>query len=597
MSLGKPLYPSTLSARRSKFYEAVDIKFHEFYRQQNGGVLPPELTDKNESPRRLTNEPRDNVFLKKWVSIAHQERRSMSTNKKVASPVVSCPLISPSATAQTAKDSGSATQSGKTGDKLSSVPCRLAQISVTAEDRKYTSEMKPPPSNAKGNDVLEIVAGSSSRPKRVTVKSRISAGPCPEGHKGYVLDTSAPMNIVKKRSDSELEFEAVSESLEYQFRVDPFSLIWPARCSVEEYKIRGSCCNGSVEGVVRAYTDLAWDISIPLRLGSEREASHSEYATHTKLKLADSQSADFKLKASFDGNTHEVSYSFVHKVEETLFALRTACEISEFIAEGLSQFTDELTITFPTVILSGKCGWEEVEGKWNCGFAYDLGFKADPLFGLKISFDVTEQALRLLDAFAGIGEVLIRIKRAIAKGRSGKHWSAKARLGFYLTGNGQIEGFLGFKKTAEEEKGKPRGSIEAKDVYIDFAGKAEGEFKVDCYIVDVKVGAAAVIGARAEFSGKIEAVAEGDGLYGLADLYFHGLYIYYITYIEGEFALTSTDEDKQLERQGRVKDLTTTSDEDKGGYQYAKGDKEPTKIGQPLIRERKWESEKICIIR
>jgi hypothetical protein len=80
------------------FYRRVDRAFYNEIKQEHGGILPPDLLDRNGKARPITISLRDRAYRTKWKTIAAQMRRSSAIPRKSVKSASTKLIAKPSGT-------------------------------------------------------------------------------------------------------------------------------------------------------------------------------------------------------------------------------------------------------------------------------------------------------------------------------------------------------------------------------------------------------------------------------------------------------------------------------------------------------------------
>jgi hypothetical protein len=530
---------STKTSGKATFYQRVDDAFYAQVKAENGGTLPPDLIGRDGKPRKLTMSPRDRAYRKQWTALAAKMRTSKAVAKKpVTSPCIPCaaakalqkkPVILPGIRgkpvnvgsvlalepASHAVASASANPKGETAAKTE--PCKHETLTVQCGhgERGFKIQL-PAAAGEDAPDQLEVIDDGD---EKITCTAKITGGPCGAMHKGKVFDLN-PEHEARRNGDGEMVFDATYDS---DLRHASFSDLFPPgkRRSPATFHISTDTCQQeqALSATVMVYPQVDWNLDISLGIGGQGSVKDKDGVP------TEDRSSELEFSGSVavttQGLKHEFGIEINHELQQALKFADLACQTAEFmwtVANDIGGI--EVTFDYPHLSFAGNWGWREIEGSPKCGYSYDWKLGLSPLVGAEFKVDILSF---LITKFAGIGQIIERIRKSIEK---------EAQISVFFAIEGKLSGTFDYAKTV----GQP--SDGSGDLGGELEFTLEGDIKSRQYhFLCFHAGGEAKIGGHATFSGAIKGGTDGDGPYWQGELKFEGLEIYAI--VEGGIGLTN----------------------------------------------------------
>jgi Toxin PAAR-like domain len=329
---------------------------------------------------------------------------------------------------------------------------------------------------------------------------------------------------------------------------------------------------------------------------SKGERPHEEVEDPLRFEPGSVWSQGGKLTAKLGDDTFELAGDLT--VEEgplnlgSLFRkLGPACVLFERMARwgAPSKFTPR----WPNFSMGGGLTLAELPGKPEVGIEGSFSVQAKPLFGLELETSILEFIIRYGGSLGGpagavLAQGLLQIREQVAKGVGGKgtRFQASAEIDIVITVGGDIGGgvcfkFLDGEATLDRSVDALHGGV---DVIIKGFAKASARVFIVNAAAVAEVGAGGADGKEpARFGIKAR---PNEHLFDLqAHVYFTGLAIYYVLYVElGASGATNKDEHKIEREDDGLSSPRQTSD--------------PTSksSGSAKTTDRLYEQQGICVL-
>src|SRR5262249_49329093 len=115
-----------------------------------------------------------------------------------------------------------------------------------------------------------------------------------------------------------------------------------------------------------------------------------------------------KIGVLCDGVNYDITGQLKRYIDQGTRAINACKQVADWMGTRLQALGgSKLTVNLPMAGISGKWGWEEIAGSPKCGYAYEIGFKIDPVIGLSLKVDIL---LALCNLIPGLGVALARWK-------------------------------------------------------------------------------------------------------------------------------------------------------------------------------------------
>jgi hypothetical protein len=214
------------------------------------------------------------------------------------------------------------------------------------------------------------------------------------------------------------------------------------------------------------------------------------------------------------------------------------------VFESMATFGADVKLTprWPKWTFGGELKLVELPSKPLVGSEGNFKFGFDPLFGITLEVSILDWLMRFAGGLAGppgaiLAQALVQIRKRFAKGAGDEKSMAQASLDIdiVLTVGGDIKGGFGCKFVDGKCDVDPdAGAIDA-GVDVKVEGRVVGKARVWRFEVSGagKVGAASADGKEpSRFGGKITPTGGKDPLAMKGKIYFTGLAVYYLLYVE-----------------------------------------------------------------
>jgi uncharacterized Zn-binding protein involved in type VI secretion len=228
----------------------------------------------------------------------------------------------------------------------------------------------------------------------------------------------------------------------------------------------------------------------------------------------------------------------------------------------------ELTPSWPNWELSGGLKLAEVPGKPIVGSEGKFKFGFDPLFGIKLKVSLLDWLIRFAGALTGgplLAGALVQVRRRFGKGAGSASSFAQGSLDLdiTLTVGGSIKGSIGYKYVEGQPQVDPTASLLDGGIELQIEGHVRGKGR----IWRLTAGAGGEVGSSAAEAHAIAKIGSptADSIpasrfgarlspkAGTADLsvkgqvFFSGLAIYYLLYVEVGIAGAENKEKNKLD--------------------------------------------------
>jgi hypothetical protein len=513
-------------ASKGAFYQKVDQAFYDQVKQENGGKLPPDLTDADGNPRKLTMSAADRGYRQKWLAIAAKYRASKAVvSKDVDSPCVPCaikaaaakipPILLPSKNMGKPAKLKTAPPNEAPPPKTtepSDEPCKHETLTIECsdEDRGFQLQLPAAGDDEEATTQFEVIDNGK---EKVTCTTKITAGPCGASHKGKVFDIY-PADSIVSQSDEELVFNA-----NYGTNLTTLSFpdLFPPtkRHDPQVFKISANTCQqDTLSATVAVYPQVDWDLDVSLGFSSKGTAS-------------DEGESHLEFKGKIGVTTQGIERSFGVEIKQELANALKAAETAYRTAEWISSISStlggiEVTLEEPLLEFSGKWGWREIEKSPKCGFGYTWKILLAPLIGAELKLDILAVLITKIPA---IGQIVQRIRQSLDN---------EVKLEVDLIAEGKVN--INFE--AEKVEGEPADCSGVVEGELEF--KLEGVIKTQQYhFWNFYAGGELKAGGSASFSAEMKGGVDGEGPYYQGEVKFDGLKLYAV--VEGGIGYQSDD--------------------------------------------------------
>lgn len=539
--------------RQESLSDRVTDEFLAEIRAENGGKLPSDLIDpKTGEPRPLTRRHRDAAYRRRWLRIRRRlldsQARPQTAGSSQHCDVTPPPQPAPASRCRHEKllirckhaERVASTSVGETLQDLKTL------VTPGKEGRHFEYEA---PNET--TSTFEVVCGFWMNPDKLRARTTFPKGPCKEFHKKRVFDLwPDPDRAADGQRDDEIDFKVRSRNLLQVLQDNPLALLWPEWIAAERYQLSALTCENKHAVEILAYPDLQWSVGVAFGLGDSK-STHGYYNmgqvetpgmgdeklkyqgyTASKREVGGRFKFEGKVAVLCDGVNYDITAQYKKYIDQGTRLINVAKDVADYMGPRLQSLGgSKLTVNWPMVSLGGKWGWEEIPDKPKCGYAYEVGVKADPVIGLSLKVDVL---LALCNVIPGLGAALARWK--YMKGDYNE--DNTKNLSVDLTVSGSIFVEAKYKKSASKDKAEVQGKAGGKiGLQLEANFKFEKKYACKWFVVfagssnekqpGISVGAAFKAGGKAEISPYWKFGVDGDlGPYHQWVLEFSGLSVY-----------------------------------------------------------------------
>ena len=214
------------------------------------------------------------------------------------------------------------------------------------------------------------------------------------------------------------------------------------------------------------------------------------------------------------------------------------------VFDSMASFGADITtkLRWPKWTFGGGLKLVELPGKPLVGTEGSFKFGFDPLFGVTFEVSILDWLVRFAGGLAGppgaiLAQALVQVRKRFAKGAGDEKSVAQASLDIdiVLSVGGDIKGAFGCKYVDGKGDVDPDAASIDAGVDVKVEGRIVGKGRVWRFQVSGagKVGAASADGKEASrFGGKLTPKGGKDSLSMKGQIYFTGLAVYYLLYVE-----------------------------------------------------------------
>lgn len=413
--------------------------------------------------------------------------------------------------------------------------CHLGAVRVRADrgqwDQRFDIRARREP--------LQVVAGVDRHTERITIEPDFRYGPCRVHQSDSTAVQPRRAEVVSstgRKTSLRIHGPDISDQGHW------WKNIWTRSVAPNTCQVRVGSCGTSGVLEIEAFTDRRWDVQIPLVV----HPSEDESKRGTVDRVTDHGPALSILRTE-DGRETDFASEWTNYVDHTLAFVHNAIDVADHVNHVVTRLggkTFELKVQWPNLYLHGAWGYEGVPGEPRVGFAWELGFQADPLLGLRGEFDALDAILKM--AAPPIGPVLAKAKAQVEKGIRTQRFSAKASIKIICALEGQVSGDIHLRQRAGDADiytdGEIRGTITA-----ELIGSASAELEAKAFFFSVKAGAGAAIGGEIRLlDGRLMGGGDDHGVFVAGGLRCGAGKIYSAMYVHAGVETSSHDRNQRL---------------------------------------------------
>ncbi|MBK8258845.1 MAG: hypothetical protein IPK82_40075 [Polyangiaceae bacterium] len=362
------------------------------------------------------------------------------------------------------------------GEKVppATVECEIKTLEMECDHPKRAYKVKlPAASTVKPPvNVIEVVAADKSNAEKIKTTVSLAKPRCSKHKNGVIV--KSPHETLAKPDVSTVEVYYGDKDIHGEI----LPLLWPWKDKPVEYTFTAQACKGlSTPAVVRVYPNVEPQVSFKFELDSDaiddrtnKRMDVAQSRGYVEKRGRPAQTAwkfEFQGKIKYGSRSVSLGLKLDDKFKKLAWMNLLVKRGIDFFCEVFYKFMGvRLLPIFPKVALQYEGKFKEIDKSYRVGAEWSFLFKADPLFGIKVKFDVLEgiiYAMGLIPQLKPVSTGLLKVKNwAKDKGQT---------FEIMLTISGEIGGEVGAKKEAAAPKAGVRGAIEGK-VKVELMAKA-----------------------------------------------------------------------------------------------------------------------------
>ncbi len=410
--------------------------------------------------------------------------------------------------------------------------CEISRVELACSHAKRGHKLSLPATKSKPEDVvnvLEVVGASPGEGDRIKVTTTLAGPRCGE-------HSADRIEVIRPRPEQNLLF--AEDFAEFTASYGPAKYsewLWPWNAKPTEYKVLQRTCDAGArhEAIVRVYPDYKVNFALAVGLDAgerSKQKLHKSGAAGKVERRGRPAHTDWSFsisgKASYGSKTFEFDASYESKLRNIQTINRWVKRaIDTFASVFLRFFRLDIELLLPNVSLEYDGKFVELDGSYRVDREWSLAFKAAPLLGVQISFDVLEgmlQALKAIPALVPVSEFLLSAKQLAAKHDN--------KIELLLKAAGKVGLELNASKNPGQKKVQA-GATGSGEVTLGF--EANVEVSGSMWLVSFKAGAS-VSGATG-VTLEPGVVREDDGIALTAELILAPLTFEWGAYASGKF--------------------------------------------------------------
>jgi len=409
-------------------------------------------------------------------------------------------------------------------DQEEEVVCKLTKLTVTCAHGGRRKEITR---NSVANQTLEVVASETAARGFDKIKATVQIdAPCGS-------HPTASSSIMPKPA------KTVKGSLENVYHLacapvtNPLKFLWLPSLKPKTYKIAASACERfkSASINVDVYPKVKWDIQVGYSLAkkSQADGAMSEDRTNASSNVPADNSGGFKghVVFSYDEDKRKLTAEYKKGIDAVLKRLEWIRDKVDTFLNKMSEYGPiKLEVFWPELSINYTTGLSEDKTTPYVVTTYDLSINANPLIGLKGSFDafpVILNAVRTTGAGAPIAAVLDALMKGVGNDESFVSLEADIKLVFSIASKVSVS----FKSSGNN--GRSNGKTRSEQA-IAMDIQLEGLIGVKGHVWIIKYEKNYRAGIKTGFVGKAIIEKDSKGFFWYSQFTFNGITIYFTKY-------------------------------------------------------------------